>query len=366
MAGWYKMMSQRAISTIMMRGGTSRGPYFNAADLPEDRETLARVLISAIGAGAPLQVDGIGGGAPTTSKVAMLSRSDHDWAEIDYFFAQVHATEASVDFTPSCGNILAGVGPAAIEMGLVEAGKSETKVRIHNVNTGALIEAVVRTPGGTVTYEGDARIDGVPGTAAPVILNFMHVIGSKTGKLFPTGQRIDEIDGIAVTCIDVAMPMVIARAASFGLTGHESKQELDDNRDFFKRMEPIRRQAGKRMGLGDVSQSVVPKFGLLARPISGGTLSGRYFMPWDAHPTYAVTGSICTGSCVLAPGTVADGLIDKPDGSPARIVIEHPGGTIDVVFDYAIKDGDFQLRSAGVLRTARKLFSGNLYIPAGV
>ena len=359
-------MSLRAIPAIMMRGGTSRGPYFNAADLPEDREMIAKVLIAAMGAGAPLQVDGIGGAQPTTSKVAMLSRSAHEGAEIDYFFAQVHATEASVDFKPSCGNILAGVGPAAIEMGLIEAQDGETRVRIHNVNTGALIEAVVRTPGGIVTYDGDARIDGVPGTAAPVILNFMNVTGSKTGKLFPTGQRIDEIDGIAVTCIDVAMPMVIARAESFGLSGHESRQELDDNRAFYDRMEPIRREAGTRMGLGDVSQSVVPKFGLLARPISGGTLAGRYFMPWDAHPTFAVTGSICTGSCVLAPGTVAEGLIDRPDGSPVTVAIEHPSGQIDVVFDYAIKDGDFELRSAGVLRTARKLFAGNLFIPAGV
>ena len=359
-------MSQKAIPAILMRGGTSRGPYFNAADLPEDRETLAEVLIAAMGAGAPLQVDGIGGGAPTTSKVAMLSRSDHEWAEVDYFFAQVHASDASVDFKPSCGNILAGVGPAAIEMGLVEADNGETRVRIHNVNTGALIEAVVQTPGGTVTYGGEARIDGVPGTAAPIVLNFMDVIGSKTGKLFPTGLRIEDIDGIAVTCIDVAMPMVIARAESFGLTCHESREELDENRAFFDRMEPIRIEAGKRMGLGDVSESVVPKFGLLAPPISGGTLAGRYFMPWAAHPTFAVTGSICTGSCALAPGTVADGFIDRPDGSPATVVIEHPQGTTEVVFDYAIEDGDFKLRSAGVLRTARKLFSGELFVPAGI
>ena len=359
-------MSQRAIAAIMMRGGTSRGPYFNRADLPEDRETLAEVLIAAVGAGNPLNIDGIGGGAAVTTKVVMLSRSDHDWAEIDYFFAQVAVEERLVDFKPTCGNMLSGVGPAAIEMGFIEAQDGETRVRIRAVNTGALIEAVVRTPGGALTYEGEARIDGVPGTAAPIILNFMYVIGSKTGKLFPTGQRIEDIDGIAVTCIDVAMPMVIARAESFGLSGHESREELDENRAFYDRMEPIRREAGTRMGLGDVSQSVVPKFGLLGRPISGGTLAGRYFMPWAAHPSYAVTGSICTGSCVLAPGTVAEGLIDRPDGSPATIAIEHPSGQIDVVFDYAIEDGDFQLRSAGVLRTARKLFSGSLFIQAGV
>jgi len=359
-------MPQREIPCILMRGGTSRGPYFNADDLPSDRETLGEVLMAAMGAGAPLQVDGVGGAQPTTSKVAVLSPSESARADIDYLFAQVHAVEHAIDFKPSCGNILAGVGPAAIEMGLFPANGDETKVRIHNVNTGAFIEAIVQTPGGKVEYEGDAHIDGVPGTAAPIVLNFMDVIGSKTAALFPTGKPQDVVDGIVVTCIDVAMPMVIARADSFGLTGHETREALDANRDFFARMEPLRIKAGEMMGLGDVAKSVVPKFGILAEPEHGGTVAARYFMPWDCHPTYAVTGSICTGSCLLAPGTVADGLVSIPPGNPAKVTIEHPSGTIEVVFDYEVGSDGFKLNSAGVVRTARKLLEGKLSIPSSV
>lgn len=359
-------MPQTEIPCILMRGGTSRGPYFNAADLPDDRETLARVLIAAMGAGSPLQVDGIGGGQPTTSKVAMLSPSEHEWADVDYFFAQVHAEKAEVDFSPSCGNILAGVGPAALEMGLMAADGNVTPVKIRNVNTEALIEAKIETPNGLVKYTGDARIDGVPGTAAPVILNFMNVIGSKTGALFPTGQPIDVIDGIEVTCIDVAMPMAIARAADFGITGYETREEIDANKALFETFEPIRIKAGEMMGFKDVSGSVVPKFGLLAEPKAGGAIAARYIMPWNCHPSYAVTGSICTGTCLLAPGTVAEGLTRLPEKHPTPIRIEHPSGAIDVVFDYDLTESGFVLNSAGLLRTARKLFSGSVHIPANV
>lgn len=359
-------MDQREIPCILMRGGTSRGPYFNRADLPADEDRLADVLIAAMGAGAALQVDGIGGGQPTTSKVAMLSPSDDPDADIDYFFAQVHAEERSVDFRPTCGNILAGVGPAAIEMGMLPADGAETTVRIRSVNTGAYVDAIVQTPDGRVRYDGPARIDGVPGTAAPVILNFKNVIGSRTGALFPTGSPRDVIDGVEVTCIDVAMPMMIARAEAFGLTGYESREELDANREFFARMEPLRLEAGARMGLGDVSQSVVPKVGLLAPPREGGTVAARYFMPWDCHPSYAVTGSICTGSALLAPGTVAEGLVTIPDEQPTPITIEHPSGSIDVLVSYRTEDGRFDVESAGVLRTARKLLSGAVFVPAEV
>ncbi len=352
------------IPCILMRGGTSRGPYFNAADLPSDRDELAKVLIAVIGAHSALHVDGIGGAQPTTSKVAMLSRSEHEWADIDYFFAQVNASKPEVDFAPTCGNILSGVGPAALEMGLIEPQGDTTSIRIRAVNTGALVEAVVETPNGEVNYSGDARIDGVPGTAAPIVLNFMDVVGSRTGKLFPSGNPIDEIDGIAVTCIDVAMPMVIGRAQDFGVSGYESREELDANRSLFEAIERIRIPAGERMGLGDVSQSVVPKFGLLAPPAQGGSVSARYFMPWSAHPSYAVTGSICTGACLLAPGTVAAGVAVFGDGNPVTIQLEHPSGLIDVVFDYALDDGEFRLNSAGFVRTARRLFRGMVSIPS--
>ncbi|MEM9105863.1 MAG: PrpF domain-containing protein, partial [Pseudomonadota bacterium] len=297
-------MGELDIPCILMRGGTSKGPYFNAADLPSDRDALTRILIAAIGAGHPLNIDGVGGGNAVTTKVAMLSPSTDSWADIDYFFAQVSVEEALVDFAPTCGNILAGVGPAAIEMGLMPVTGKETAVKIRSVNTGTLVEAIVQTPDGRVTYDGEAHIDGVPGTAAPVLLNFRNVIGSKTGKLLPTGQAIDVLDGIEVTCIDVAVPMMIARAGDLGLTGYESRRELDENRALFSRLEPLRLMAGERMGLGDVSKSVVPRMALLAPPRQGGSVTGRYFMPWAAHPSYSVTGSICTGSCLLVPGTV--------------------------------------------------------------
>ncbi|MFZ7094376.1 4-oxalomesaconate tautomerase [Primorskyibacter sp. 2E233] len=358
-------MTQTGIPFVFMRGGTSRGPYFNRADLPEDRETLAEVLLAAIGSGHPINIDGIGGGVAVTTKVAMLSASDDDWADVDYFFAQVSVEDRLVDFKPTCGNILSGVGPAAVEMGLVQPTGDETEVKIRAVNTGAKVLARVQTPGGAMRYDGDAAIAGVPGTAAPIALNFMGVVGSSTGAFLPTGSLRDSFDGIEVTCMDVAMPMVIARASDFGLTGYETVQELDDNRDFFARMEAIRLQAGVAMGMGDVSQSVTPKFGLLAPAQSGGTIATRYFMPWTTHPSMAVTGSQCLASCALTPGTVADGLLDRPQQSPANVVLEHPSGTIEVLVDFEMNN-QFTLNSAGLLRTARKLADGQIYVPASI
>lgn len=358
-------MTQTAIPFHFFRGGTSRGPYFRREDLPEDRESLARVLVAAVGSGHPLNIDGLGGGAAVTTKVAMLSSAESADDDVDYFFAQVSVADGQVDFKPTCGNILSGVGPAAVEMGLVVPQGDETRVRIRSVNTGARVEAVIRTPGGQVDYAGDAAIDGVPGTAAPIYLNFMDVVGSNTGALLPTGKPIDVIDGIEVTCMDVAMPVVMARAADFGLTGLESAAELDANRAFFERMEPIRQEAGRLMGMGDVSQSVTPKFTLLAPPQNGGHVTARYFMPRNCHPTMAVTGAQCIASCLLTPGTVAHGVAQPPQGQPALVLIEHPSGQIDVTVDYEATHG-FRLKSAGLLRTARLLARGEVMVPAAV
>ncbi|MEM7072429.1 MAG: 4-oxalomesaconate tautomerase [Pseudomonadota bacterium] len=357
-----------AIPCLFMRGGTSRGPFFNRADLPTDQNLLAELLIAVLGAGHPLNIDGIGGGNAVTTKVAILSPSDDPWADIDYFFAQVAVLEAHVDFKPTCGNILSAVGPAAIEMGLVPIQGEQTRVKIKSTNTGALAEAVVQTPDGKVEYEGTAQIAGVPGTAAPVIIKFMNVIGSKTGTLFPTGKTIDLIDGIKVSCMDAAMAMVIGRAADFGITGYETREELDGNKALFERFEKVRIKAGAQMGLGDVSQSVLPKFGLLAPARSGGTVAARYFMPWQTHPSYAVTGAICTGACLLLPGTVAEGLVDPVPPAQAsgafNVKIEHPSGDLDIAFDIAMADGEYSLKSAGLLRTARKLFTGEVHVPS--
>lgn len=359
-------MTQTAIPFLFMRGGTSRGPYLHRADLPEDRDALAEVLIAMVGAGHPINIDGIGGGTAVTTKVAMLSPSEDDWADVDYFFAQVSVEEKLVDFKPTCGNILVGVGPAAIEMGLVTPIGDVTEVKIRAVNTGARVAAQVQTPGGLVAYAGDAQIDGVPGTAAPIALLFRDVVGGATGKMFPTGNRIDTFDGVEVSCLDVAMPMVIGRAADFGVTGQESAAELDENTALFERMEAVRIQAGAAMGMGDVTRSVTPKLGLLAEACDGGSAAVRYFMPWKTHPSLAVTGSQCLSACLLCPGTVAGGLMAAPNASPVTLHLEHPMGKLEVLVDYTRDGEQFDLISAGLTRTARKLAAGEVFVPKAV
>lgn len=359
-------MTQTAIEYLFMRGGSSRGPFFKRDDLPEDQTLLAEILIAAVGSGHPLNIDGIGGGNAVTTKVAMLSKSQDDWADIDYLFAQVSVETKLVDFKPTCGNILTAVGPAAIEMGLIATSGDITEVKIRAVNTGARVLSRVQTPKGAVCYDGSAAIDGVPGTAAPVQLNFMDVAGSSTGAFLPTGNLIDVIDGIEVTCMDVAMPMVIARAVDFGLTGSESREALDNNRAFFEKMEAVRIKAGALMGMGDVRQSVMPKFGLLAPAKGAGHIITRYFMPWDTHPTMAVTGSQCLASCALTPGTIADGMMERPTTIPSEMTLHHPMGEMKVVIDYEKTGTHFTHKSAGLERTARKLAAGALFIPADI
>ena len=359
-------MTQTGIPFLFMRGGTSRGPYFLRDDLPADQGKLSDVLISIVGSGHTLNIDGIGGGNAVTTKVAMLSKSEEDWADVDYLFAQVGVEEPLVDFKPTCGNILVGVGPAAIEMGLVGATEDLTEVRIRAINTGARVIAKVQTQGGQPIYDGATTIDGVPGSAAPVELQFMDAVGGATGSMFPTGNRVDIIDEMRVTCIDVAMPMVIARAEDFGLTGSETVAQLDANQDFYARMEPIRIKAGKLMGLGDVSKSVAPKFGLIAKPKDGGAALTRYFMPWNCHPSLAVTGSQCLSACLLCPGTVADGILPVPNSSPVTLFLEHPMGKLEVIVDFKANGPEFKLVSAGLTRTARKLAAGHVFVSKSV
>jgi 4-oxalomesaconate tautomerase len=359
-------MTQTGIPFLFLRGGTSRGPYFKRSDLPENLTLLSEVLISLIGSGHPLNIDGIGGGAAVTTKVAMLSKSADSWADIDYFFAQVSVEDHLVDYKPTCGNILSGVGPAALEMGLIASDGDVTTIKIRAVNTEARVVARVQTPHGQINYEGDVVTDGVPGSAAPIELQFMDIVGGVTGALLPTGGLIDEINGIPVTCMDVAMPMVIARAENFGLSGYESREALDDNQIFLNRMELIRIEAGRLMGMGNVKESVTPKFGLIAPPKAGGTMSSRYFMPWQCHPTMAVTGAQCLASCLLTPGTVAEGMIQLSHEIPVKVTLEHASGQLDVVVDYEIGPSGFKLNSAGLIRTARKLAAGEVFVPSHV
>ncbi|MDB5243527.1 MAG: 4-oxalomesaconate tautomerase [Spirosoma sp.] len=264
------------IPCVLMRGGTSKGPYFIASDLPTQIDARDRVLVSAMGAGNLLEIDGIGGGHPLTSKVAIVSPSRVPGADVDYLFAQVSVEQRLVDTSPNCGNMIAGVGPFAIEAGMVIAQDGETRVRIFNVNTGKLIEAKVSTPGRQVAYDGNASIDGVPGTASPIHLAFLGAAGSKTGKLLPTGRPLDRVDGIEISCVDAAMPVVLIRASDLGKTGHETPAEFNADRAFMRRLEALRIEAGKLMGISDAADRVIPKPVLIAPPAKGGTISARY------------------------------------------------------------------------------------------
>lgn len=359
-------MTQISIPYHFFRGGTSRGPYFLKSDLPEDRDHLSKVLLSVIGSGNPLNIDGIGGGNAVTTKVAILSASQDPEADIDYFFAQVSVEDQLVDYRPTCGNILVGVGPAAIEMGLIDATGDLTTVRIRAVNTGALIHSDVVTSNGLVRYDGDYAIDGIPGTASPVNLNFYEVVGSKTGKMFPTGNAKEQINGIDVTCMDVTVPMMILRAEDLGLSGYETAQVINDNKKVFETLEAMRLEAGLKMGLGDVSKSVVPKIGLVSPAQNGAHMSVRYLMPWNCHPSLAVTGSQCLAACMLAPDTVIGDVAKTVEGSPSDIRLEHPMGETTVRAVFEDNENGFDFISAGVTRSARLIARGEVMVPATV
>jgi len=348
-----------------MRGGTSRGPYFRAEDLPADTATRDRVLLAAMGSPDPRQIDGLGGADTLTSKGAIVSKSTRPGVDVDYLFAQVDIGKPIVDTNPSCGNMLAGVAPFALESGMIPAQDGQTRVMIYNVNTEARIEAIVQTPGRTVSYTGDARIDGVPGTAAPIVLNFMDVVGSIAGRMLPTGNVRDLIDGIEVTCIDVAMPMILLRAKDLGLTGYEGRSEINPNKALFARIEPIRLEAGRRMGFGDCSDKVIPKIGLLSPSREGGTIASRYLTPHALHAAHAVTGAVCVSTACALEGTIAHELATPDDSNPRTIWIEHPSGQVDVRLQTTGKGADMEV-VAGTLRTARPIMRGEVLVPKRV
>jgi len=357
---------QTKIPCVIMRGGTSRGPFFHLSDLPADTATRDAVLLSVMGSPHEIQVDGIGGSHSVTSKVAMISKSQRPGVDVDYLFAQVEINEQRVDTKPNCGNMLVAVGPFAIDQGLIPAKDGETLVRIYNVNTQSVVEAIVQTPGGEVNYEGTAAIDGVPGTAAPVGINFTAAIGSVTKKLLPTGKALDVIDGVEASCIDVAMPVVWMRADAFGKTGYETANELDADKFFLIRMEAIRTTAGAVMGMGDVSTSVVPKIGLLATPRHGGIISSRFFVPYACHKAHPVTGTVCLASACAIPGTVAEKIAGRSKAPQGIVEIEHPSGKIAIDLDADFANGKQNLRRAALVRTARRIFEGQVNVPKAV
>ena len=358
--------AQTAIPCVMMRGGTSRGPFFLREDLPADDETMKRVLLRVMGSPHVLQIDGIGGSDPVTSKVAMVRRSTHPGADVDYLFAQVLVDRALVDTSPPCGNMVTAVGPFAIEHGLVEASDPETIVRIWDVNTQSLIEATIQTPGGEVTYDGDWKIAGVNDAAAPIALNLASMAGAKTGKLFPTGKRSEEIEGLTVSCVDMAMPCMFVAAAALGKTGYETKEELDADRALVARLQELRIIAGERMGLGDVRDKVIPKPVLVAPAKDGGTVCGRYFMPHTAATAFAVTGGTNMAVTACIPGTVVNAAASLGKGPVHEVAVEHPQGKMFVRTDIEDRNGEVKVKQASQIRHARKLFEGHVFVPASV
>jgi len=360
-------MTQRAIPCVVMRGGTSKGLYFLAKDLPRDRNTRDAVLLAAMGSPDQRQIDGMGGAHPLTSKVAIVGNATRNDADVDYLFLQVVVDAADVRDNQNCGNLLAGIGAFAIEQGLISAAEGETLVRIHMVNTGSIAVARIRTPGGIVDFEGDARIDGVPGTAAPVTLDFLDVAGSACGALLPTGKTSEVVNGIEVTCIDNGMPVVILRAADFGKTGTETPEQLEADRQLKERIEAIRLAVGARMNLSDVATKTVPKMCLVAPPNAGGVIATRTFIPHRVHDSIGVLGAATVAAACLLPGSVAQQITGLAATSGTRrLDIEHPTGFLTVELEVEVNGNDVRLVRTALLRTARKLMQGVVYVPGAV
>ena len=357
---------QRGVPCMVMRGGTSKGLYFRACDLPEAEQARDRLLLAAMGSPDERQIDGMGGAHPLTSKVAIVSPSEDPQSDVDYLFLQVAVDRAEVSGAQNCGNILAGVGPFALETGMLAAAEGSTEVRIRMLNTGARAVARVQTPGGKVNYEGEARIDGVPGTAAPVPIDFLDIAGSSCGDLLPTGNVVDTIAGVDVTCIDNGMPVVILRAADFGLSGDESPAELEANETLKKRLEEIRLDAGPLMNLGDVASKTVPKMCLVSPPRSGGAINTRTFIPHRVHEAIGVLGSVSVATACVIPGSVARDVAPDCGGDDSiTLEVEHPTGFFTVEMDFSCENGPQSLtvRRAALLRTARLLMRGEVLVP---
>lgn len=362
--------AQTPIPTLFMRGGTSRGPFFNAADLPADTALRDQVLLAVMGSPDRRQIDGLGGANPLTSKVGIVSRSKTPGVDLDFLFAQVMVDQAIVDTTPNCGNMLAAVVPFALETGLVEAQGENTTLRVLTLNTDMQCDVAVQTPGGRVSYDGEARIDGVPGSSAPIKISFLDTAGSVCSGLLPTGRVLDEVsvEGIGtlqVTCIDNGMPLVMMRAADLGRTGYESVAEMNADTELKTKLEALRLKTGELMGLGDVSKKTYPKMCLIAPPREGGSIATRCFIPHVCHDAIGVLAAVTVGTACVLDGSVTAGIAVVPPGNLKMVSVEHPTGefTVELEVDPANPQN---VTRAALLRTARLLMRGEVMLPASI
>lgn len=361
---------QKAIPALFMRGGTSRGPFFHEADLPQDIASRDAVLLSVMGSPDPRQIDGLGGGHPLRSKVGIIRRSSKAGIDIDFLFCQVSVDKALVNTTLNCGNMLSAVVPFALETGLVKASGEQTKLRVLTRNTGMTCDITVQTPNGQVSYEGNARIAGVPGTSAPIWIDFLDTAGSVCQTMLPTGNIRDQLTteragNVEVTCIDNGMPMVLLRASDVGVSGYESVTEMNANAELKAKINALRLVAGRAMGLGDVEQTPFPKMCLLASPRSGGVVSTRCFIPHVCHTALGVLQAVTVASACVMTGSVGNEVASVPDGTVKSMGIEHPSGTFDVELEMESSDSEKPLR-ARILRTARLIMRGKVMVPGSV
>jgi 4-oxalomesaconate tautomerase len=343
---------------LWMRGGTSKGAYFLAEDLPQDTTQRDQFLLSIMGSPDARQIDGMGGGDPLTSKVAVIKKSSRPNVDVDYLFLQVFVDQAIVTDAQNCGNILSGVGAFAIERGLVKAEETETQITIFMENTQQLAVQTIQTPKGKVEYQGNTKIDGVPNSASPISNLFIDTAGSTCGALLPTGSVIDTFDGVEVTCIDNGMPVVILKAQNMGISGAESREELESNQALKQKLESIRLQAGPKMNLGDVSKKSVPKMTMVSEPQAGGAISTRTFIPHRCHASIGVLGAVSVATACALPGSVAAPLATIPNGENKLLNVEHPIGHITVKLNL---DNKGDVAGAAIVSTTRKLFDGTVF-----
>ncbi len=364
------MRVQTAIPCLLMRGGTSKGPFFKASDLPADPATRDRVLLAAMGSPDQRQIDGLGGAHPLTSKVGIVSTSGRPGVDLEFLFAQLQPDKDTVDTTPNCGNMLAAVVPFALETGLVRARGDASTFRVLTLNTEMVCDITVQTPAGEVQYEGNARIDGAPGTAAPIKINFLDTAGSVCAGLLPTGNARDRVtvEGVGsldVTCIDNGMPLVLLRAADVGRTGYESVAQLNADNELKAKLEALRLATGRLMGLGDVANKTYPKMTLIAKPREGGSICTRSFIPHVCHDAIGVLAAVTVGTACVLPASITEAIALIPPGNPKTVTVEHPSGEFSVELEIDPARPQTVTRAA-LLRTARLIMRGQVLIPASI
>lgn len=370
--------AQTGIPCLLMRGGTSKGPFFNEADLPSDIATRDRVLLAAMGSPDKRQIDGLGGAHPLTSKVGIVRKSSVPGVDLDFLFAQLQPDKDTVDTTPNCGNMLAAVVPFALETGMVQPQGEQSTFRVLTLNTDMQCDITVDTKDGVVQYEGSARIDGAPGTSAPVVINFLDTAGSVCEGLLPTGRVKDTLTvtgsgfepfTLDVTCIDNGMPLVMFKATDLGRTGYESVAELNADAELKNKIEALRLQVSRLMGLGDVSQKNYPKMTLIASPQNGGAITTRSFIPHVCHDAIGVLAAVTVGTACVLEGSVCDGVAVMPSGLAKNVSVEHPTGEFSVALQTEFAShlpGGQLVKQAALLRTARLLMRGEAMVPSSI